>query len=262
MSETYNKIDFIIIIILSLLVAFIIGFNIIQIVDNKLSSVTINVPTQNCNLPPIYLNIDSNSNIRQIKLNDVISTIENESQLNNNEQFDNISLNESNIEPNYNSIEKFGNINDYPNNHSNYIQNIISAQLNSNEGNEIINQSTKYDTDQNPNYNTLNQIPLLISPDTDNPNQASSTSNGYYTNKVKLIDNPNSQLLKLAKENLEKINSVVAKCALNDSKKIPEINGTFDGYNSFIDLKQDSYANITSIGKSMLTPYTSYPLPS
>ena len=59
-----------------------------------------------------------------------------------------------------------------------------------------------------------------------------------------------------------KINEVVAKCTLDDSKKIPEVNGTFDGYNAFVDLRSDSYANITSIGKSMLSPYVSYPIPS
>ena len=69
----YNKIDFIIMIVLALLVAFIIGFNIIQIVDSKLSSVTINVPPQNYQLPPIYLSVDKESgDFKQIKLNDVV----------------------------------------------------------------------------------------------------------------------------------------------------------------------------------------------
>ena len=59
-DSSYNKMDFIIIIVISLLVAFIIGFNIIQVIDNKLGAVTINVPPNNCNIPPIYLNIDKN----------------------------------------------------------------------------------------------------------------------------------------------------------------------------------------------------------
>jgi hypothetical protein len=68
--------------------------------------------------------------------------------------------------------------------------------------------------------------------------------------------------MKLYKKNLNNINKMVAKCTLADTKRVPEINGTFDGYNAFADLKTDSFANVTSIGKSMLTPYTSYPVPS
>ena len=68
--------------------------------------------------------------------------------------------------------------------------------------------------------------------------------------------------MKLSKENTDKINNVISKYTSENNYKIPQINGTFDGYNAFVDLKTDSYANVTSIGKSMLTPYVSYPVPS
>lgn len=274
----YSKIDFIIMIVLALLVAFIIGFNIIQIVDSKLSSVTINVPSQNYTLPPIYLNIDKDSNIRQIKLNDVISTTSNESMLNTNELIENFSNIEeftnlenkdnkdnkeefTNLENNEN-IENFGNIQDYPLVYDDNRRHLISGIINSNENSNIINQKTNYETDKDKNYDTVNDIPLLFAPDTNVPNKAGINSKGYYSSKVKLIEDKNSPLMKLALENTNNINKTVAKCKLQDKNKIPEINGTFDGYNSFVDLRTDSYANVTSIGKSMLSPYISYPIPS
>ena len=68
MNESFGKIDIIIIIVLALLVAFIIGFNIIQIIDNKLNSVIINVPPQKCSIPQILVNFDKNN--KPIKLNE------------------------------------------------------------------------------------------------------------------------------------------------------------------------------------------------
>lgn len=271
MSEYFsNKIDFIIMIVLALLVAFIIGFNILQIIDNKLSSVTINVPTSNCKIPPIYLNIDKDSNIKPIKLNDLITNDTNQFSEKNQLRKVNTST-ESNIEKFDNSTdniydinkkENFGNLPDYPLTYDDDRRHLISSVINPDEDKKILEQKTIYETAQDPNYNTVNDLPLLFAPDTNVPNRAGPNSKGYYTSKVKLIENSNSPLMKLAKLNADKINNVVAKCTLEDSKKIPEVNGTFDGYNAFVDLRTDSYANITSIGKSMLSPYTSFPVPS
>ena len=64
----------IVIIILIIIVAtVIIGYGIIKTIDEKLSSVVVNVPKHDYDLPPIYLNIDKNSNIQRVKLNDIIS---------------------------------------------------------------------------------------------------------------------------------------------------------------------------------------------
>lgn len=273
MSEYFsNKIDFIIMIVLALLVAFIIGFNILQLIDSKLSSVTINVPaTSPCTIPPIYLNMDKDFNIKQIKLNDVISNISTEAEMDiaNAENIEGFQTSETS-ETNYYNYEKeqidtkenFGNLQDYPLIYDDNRRHLISSTLVEPKANKIIEQKTIYETTQDPNYNTVNNIPLLVAPDTNVPNRAGPDSKGYYASKVKLIEDPNSPLMKLAKSNANKINEVVARCTLADSKKIPETNGTFDGYNAFADLRTDSYANITSIGKSMLTPYVSYPVPS
>ena len=67
MNESFGKIDIIIIIVLALLVAFIIGFNIIQIIDNKLNSVVINVPPQNFTLPKFSL--ESYSDVPTVRSN-------------------------------------------------------------------------------------------------------------------------------------------------------------------------------------------------
>lgn len=262
MSEYFsNKIDFIIMIVLALLVAFIIGFNILQLIDSKLSSVTINVPSSNCSIPPIYLNMNKDNYIKQIKLNDVITSsltnVESEK-----EEFFNISDNKDHNVKQL-EIENFGNLPDYPQEYDDNRRHLISSILVSPNADKVINQKTIYQTETNQNYNTVNDIPLLISPDSNVPNRAGPDSKGYYySSKVKLIEDLNSPLMKLAKSNSNKINAIVAKCTLEDSKKIPEVNGTFDGYNAYVDLRTDSYANITSIGKSMLTPYISYPVPS
>lgn len=272
MSEYFsNKIDFIIMIVLALLVAFIIGFNILQLIDSKLSSVTINVPpTSNCSIPPIYLNMDKEFNIKQIKLNDVISNVSTEAEMGldnmeNIEGFENADLNYYDYEKEQKGMEmeeNFGNLQDYPLIYDDNRRHLISSVITEPKANKIIEQKTIYETAQDPNYNTVNNLPLLVAPDTNVPNRAGPNSKGYYASKVKLIEDPNSPLMKLAKSNADKINATVARCTLADSKKIPEINGTFDGYNAFADLRTDSYANITSIGKSMLTPYVSYPVPS
>jgi len=259
MSEYFsNKIDFIIMIVLALLVAFIIGFSILRLIDSKLSSVTINVPTSNCSIPPIYVNIDKDSNIKQFKLNDVISTVSNEYE----------SMTVGNSDSNYYNYEKeidkenFGNLQDYPLMYDDNRRHLISSVITEPKANQVIEQKTIYETAKDPNYNDVNNIPLLVAPDTNVPNRAGPNSKGYYASKVKLIEDPNSPLMKLAKSNDDLINKVVANCTLADRNKIPEVNGTFDGYNAFVDLRTDSYANITSIGKSMLSPYVSYPVPS
>lgn len=267
MSEYFsNKIDFIIMIVLALLVAFIIGFNILQIIDSKLSSVTINVPSSNCTIPPIYVNIDKDSNIKQFKLNDLVSEVSNEADIKTAndankkiEEFTDTTNNYYNYEQ---ENENFGNLQNYPLTYDDNRRHLLSSVITKPKANNIIEQKTKYETAQDPNYNNLNNLPLLIAPDTDVPNRAGPNSKGYWESKVKLIEDPNSPLMKLAKANADKINSNVARCTLANKNKVPEVNGTFDGYNAFADLRTDSYANVTSIGKSMLSPYVSYPIPS
>ena len=104
MIDSYNKFDIILIIILCLLVSFIIGFSIIQLIDSKLNAVTINVPPNS--LQPIYLNIDKND-----KLHQLLSKNSNDGTL----------IKE-------NDKENFGNIPDYPSsqNSPNIIASVIS----------------------------------------------------------------------------------------------------------------------------------------
>lgn len=245
-----NKMDLIIMIVLSLLVAFIIGFNIIQIIDNKLNSVTINVPPNNCSLPPIYLNLDKHKNNldKNILINDLVT----------NAVYDEES-----------QFEKFGNLPDHtlPQDNSNIIASVVNSNKNVLDTTQDNNSlDTSYDT-QDPDYNTLNNIPLLVSPDLPTPNQASPSSTSYYSDRIKLIDNSNGELFKLSqksKQIKQTLNDTINKCKIinNTTTNVSDVNNTFNGYNTFVDLKQDSYANVTSIGKSMLTPFTSYPLPS
>ena len=238
--SNYDRIDFIIIIVLALLVAFIIGFNILQMIDSKLSSVTINVPSSQ-----IYLKVDDNSKIHQVKPNDI-----------NNGEYIQI---ENELT---NKVEHFGSIPDYPLELDDNRSHLISNMTNSNDTTDIINKKTIYETMKDPSYNMVNNLPLLVAPDTNVPNRAGTNSKGYYESKVKLIEDPTSPLMNLAQSNKNEINNIIGKYSLADRSKIPQVNGTFDGYNAFVNLRSDSYANITSIGKSMLSPYISYPVPS
>ncbi len=268
--EQYNKIDFLIIIVLSLLVAFIIGFNIIKVIDEKLTNVVINVPPQNCAIPPIYLSIDKDSNIKQIKLNDYINpngnkvrtlapkTVQKTNGTIQIDNFDDISNGPEGLDDSIS--EPFGNLNDYPAHQSN--PNTISGLISTRVAEDLINKPGLYDIIQDPNFNNLNNIPVLISPDPPGPNQVPATAPSQYENRVKLVDNPESPLLKVAQDNYEKLAQKASSCNIATRNAVPEVNGTFDGFNAFVDLKTDSYANFSSIGKGLLTPYSSFPVPS
>ena len=101
---------------------------------------------------------------------------------------------------------------------------------------------------QNPDYNNLNNIPKLVLDD----------GNGYFQNRIKIIDNPNSPLMKLYEQNQEEVYKKIKSCDIN--KKLETVDKEdIGGYNMFPYLGEDSYANITAIGKTLLTPYVSFP---
>jgi hypothetical protein len=150
------------------------------------------------------------------------------------------------------SIENYGSLPDNINNREENISQYIAGK--SNQSTEELLQTVINDEDVSkiidPNFNTYNNLPYLIDPQNSNE--------GYYYNRVKLITNPNSPLLKKANENMQKINIELKNCENNNLTN----NRDISGYNNYENLSEDSYANVSSIGKSLLTPYTSYPLPS
>lgn len=240
--SSYIKAEYILILILSIAIAVVIGFSIVQVIETKLGSVTINVPSQSCSIPPIYLSVD-NGEMRQINLSEVAGA----------------STHTRTSAEQIGQTEPFGNLPNYPEKQTVDTKHILSGLINSNEASETIDNQSIYTTETNPNYNTVNNLPLLFAPDTNVPNRAGPESKGYFKSKVKLIEDPESPLMKLFKQNEKSIEKTLEKCSNNP---IPNINGPYDGYNTFVDLKTDSYANVASIGKSMLTPYVSYPVPS
>jgi hypothetical protein len=226
-NSSISKMDIIIIIILSLLVAFIIGFNIIQLIDNKLSSVSINIPPSKCNIPPIYLNLDKD---KTIKLNNYISEETNLDYTNNTNNTNNI-------------IESYGNLPD----HITEMSKLDYQNISNNNATLIINKSDQDTlTDLSQNYNTMNNLPFLVDPN--------NNGKGYLKNKVKLVENKNSPLLRLDKIYKNKINENIKNCPAE--KKL------YDGYNKYNDLRKDNYANVTTIGKNLIVPYTSFPIAS
>ncbi len=283
MAESNNRFDIIIIIILSLMVSFFIGFNIINLIDSKLSAVTIHVPPQKCQVPPIYLTLDKDSKLKQLNLSNAINKTQSKPIVAYNvpdgsptyehfgSNYETVSY-ETDSRLDDNITEDFGNIpykpatyddNDLNSNRlSKSVSNRIAGLTTPNVAEAIINSPTVMDKLQDPDFNNLNNIPLLISPDPPGPNQASSTSKGYYTSRVKLEEDPNSPLTLLAKSNYEKLAQAASKCAVDAQQKPQKINGPFDGYNSGGGLRDESYGNVTSIGKGLLTPYVSFPLPS
>ncbi len=275
-----NKFDIIIIIILSLMVAFFIGFNIINLIDSKLSAVTIHVPPQKCQIPPIYLALDKDSKLKQVNISDPVNKLNLKPIISNvpngmstfehfGDKYESVS-NSSDSKLDESISENFGNMPDHPStwdgdndelSYANARSFRIAGLTSSKLAEELINSPTLMDKLQDPNFNNLNNIPLLVSPDPPGPNQASSTSKGYYTDRVKLVENPNSPLIKLAQSNYEKLSQAASKCATDAQQKPQKINGPFDGYNVG-GPGGESYGNVTSIGKGLLTPYVSFPLPS
>jgi len=279
MNESFGKIDIIIIIVLALLVAFIIGFNIIQIIDNKLNSVIINVPPQNCTLPQILVNFDKDNkpiklNQEQMNiLNQKVNTESNKLEGFSNGNYDN-SINSGNSSDSVNSAdldrtvntsdsdsnehfgnveiqENYGSLPDKYEERDDIHTNIFAQKISSDLGNNLINNSSNTNP-QDPNYNTIDNYPYLIDPD--------DSKEGYYQSRVKLISDASSPLLKLEEKNMQKINQVINSCIKN--QPVQEVDATYDGYNQYPNLQTGSFANFTSIGKSLLTPYTSYPVPS
>lgn len=287
-DSSFTKIDIIIIIILALLVAFIIGFNILQIIDTKLSSVVINVPPSTCTLPPIYVNFDKDN--KPIKLNkDQLNILNNQVILGETEKkVEKFDILDNSIDSNM-SVENFGDHSEYTfdsNSSDNKKEITMDAdvseefgnlpssvhigsadeslnnwtdnfhreaiKISPDLGNRIINMPNKFQEMRDPNYNTLNNMPYLI--DSENPEK------GYYPSRVKLVTDPKSPLLRLEEKNADKITNTLNKCVKSDQEIT--INKTFDGYNKYPNLKGDSYANVTSIGKNLMTPYISYPVPS
>jgi len=154
---------------------------------------------------------------------------------------------------NKNETEKFGQLEDIHLLNDDKDRRHLMQQINPTTK-DLINiiENNKNITDiQNPNFNTMNNLPFLINPE--NPQK------GYYFDKVKLIINPNSPLLQKAEENMKRINKQIKKCS---NKTLDNNNLNVSGYNNWENLRESSYANITSVGKSLLTPYTSFPVAS
>jgi len=142
-------------------------------------------------------------------------------------------------------LEDYGNlINDPINEISSNKYQLIS----NNEATEIIKKNDE-DTliELTNNYNNMNNLPYLVDP--------KNTGKGFLNNKIKLVENPNSPLLKLDIKYKNKINERINKCP-SPPKQF------FDGYNKYNNLRKVNYANVTSIGKNLIVPYTSYPVAS
>lgn len=255
MLEMNISIVFILLIII--IVSFVVCYGIMRFIDDKLTSLVVNIPQPEYVLPPIYLTIDKDAKLK--KINNATSTIttnnHNESLLDDIIEEDNDTYVQS---PNKN--ESFGNLPSKPLNYDYSKQMLISDKSTTNN---VVDVNNEFYEKQDPNFNTLNKMPLIVVPDYVSPNMI--TDPAYYSNKTKLVDKKDSELIKLQKDYLNKINNKTTE-AINDKQaKLKEqtmINGMYDGYNSHVDLKEDSYANVTALGKSMLTPYISYPQPS
>jgi hypothetical protein len=134
-----------------------------------------------------------------------------------------------------NLLKTFSNNEDIP-----YLSQKLKTTINEMD---IASNNNYYETAQNPNYNTLNDLPYLIDPQNSNE--------GYYNNKCTIQTNPNSDLLKKEKQNKNKINKLLLQ---------PTEENNIGGYNKYVNLSRDSPAPLYSIGKSLLSPYISYPV--
>ena len=239
------KVDIFIIILLTLIIIFVAGYYIIKLLDDRLDNLTSStqidpskkssVLDNKCDIPPIYLNLDK----KRIKLNNYI-----DKDINKNKN----TLTSTDI------IEDYGNLPD----HITEIANSNYQQISNNNATLIINKnnddlvetSTRTDedilTELSNNYNNMNNLPYLVDP--------KNTNEGYLKNKVKLIENPDSLLLKLDNLYKKNIDKHINKCPVK-----PQF---YDGYNQYYDLQKGNYANVTSIGKNLIVPFTSFPVAS
>jgi hypothetical protein len=145
------------------------------------------------------------------------------------------------------STENYGNLPDYP---MNKISNVNYQLISNNDATNIINKLNNNEdtlTELSNNYNNMNKLPYLVDP--------KNTGKGFLNNKVKLVENPNSPLLKLDTKYKKEINKNINECP-SPPKQF------FDGYNKYNDLRKVNYANITAIGKNLIVPYTSFPVAS
>jgi len=142
------------------------------------------------------------------------------------------------------SVENYGNL---PNGIIKEITNNNYQLISNNNATKIIKSDEDTITELTNNYNNMNNLPYLVDP--------KNTGKGFLNNKVKLVENPNSQLLKLDTKYKKELNQKINKCS-SPPKQF------FDGYNKYNDLRKVNYANFTSIGKNLIVPYTSFPVAS
>lgn len=143
------------------------------------------------------------------------------------------------------NVEDYGNL---PDGRINEISNSNYQLISNNNATKIINKSDEDTlTELSNNYNTMNNLPYLVDP--------KNTGKGFLNNKIKLVENPNSPLLKLDTKYKNKINENINKCP-SPPKQF------FDGYNKYNDLRKVNYANVTAIGKNLIVPFSSFPVAS
>ena len=95
------------------------------------------------------------------------------------------------------------------------------------------------------------------------------TDNQAIDNKIKLVNKKDSLLQKMIRDDLEKdVKNVLTTLEHinNDDKKEMIYRGDNDdkysGYNNYVNLRTDSYAPITSIGKQLITAFDDFPVAS
>jgi hypothetical protein len=151
----------------------------------------------------------------------------------------------SDIQTDSESLEDYGNL---PDNIIDEITNSNYQLISNNDATKIINKSDQDTlTVLTSKYSNMNNLPYLVDP--------KNTGKGFLNNKVKLVENPNSPLLKLDTKYKKQINQKINECP-SPPKQF------FDGYNKYNDLRKVNYANVTAIGKNLIVPYTSFPVAS
>lgn len=232
-------IDFLLIIVLLILTTYAIIYKMTSVIDNKFDSLKNDFVNIKCDKNITIPQTPQIQQTQQIQQTPKIQQTPRIPQIPNNKRV-------------MQTIENYGSLPDNVEDREQNVSKYIAGK--SNDSTEELLETVINDEDISkiidPNFNTYNNLPYLIDPQNSNE--------GYYYNRVKLITNPNSPLLKKASDNMRKINMQLKNCENNNLTN----NRDISGYNNYENLSEDSYANVTSIGKSLLTPYTSYPLPS
>ncbi len=160
----------------------------------------------------------------------------------------------------------------FTNNSANRANNSVNRANNSvNRTNNSVNRANKIDTFRASLLNSDGIGVRMREDDDDDDKDSDSINTNIINNKIRIRNRDNSllqQYIKSDSSNNEKEHFRIKWFSTNDAITTVPIantlinNDKYKGYNNYVSLRTDSYAPVTSIGKQLITAFSSYPIAS